>query len=504
MKKLITLCFVIAAFATLQAQNIPLVNGDCSTDAALTGVSPYIISGFTITQTSPAALNLTTSGISGGKLKIFGTTNGSANNQLTITTDKVDISSFAADATLTFGCNFTCGTATSQAQPYNVTIYAYAADGVTLISTGTTSTVLSFTKIQENSNVTAGTVINTGAVVVMNNAMGNCKYLSFQLQMGKMINNNLTFDDFTLFSGKVPTFNVIPSTNLALSTEAGVESAESSFTVDGSALTSNILVWGGANLEMSTTSGSGFTQDTLKLTPAVDGSLASTTIYARIKAGITSVSTTSTALGNSSVKASITHKGSGTKTVQFTGTVTGFATTLPAVDTLSSSPVLAYHKNLRITANSLTADLMVNAGSKLEIATDSLFTSAQSSLILPSVGDTVYVRLKKGLPIGVTKDETTKVSITSTGFISKSIQFIGNSVAATAVQNINNSNIKCYAANGNLHISGLEPGKQIAIFNNLGQKVKSAIATDNTSIALPTKGIYFVKSDGFVQKVVLN
>jgi hypothetical protein len=31
-----------------------------------------------------------------------------------------------------------------------------------------------------------------------------------------------------------------------------------------------------------------------------------------------------------------------------------------------------------------------------------------------------------------------------------------------------------------------------------------ATATDNTSIALPTKGIYFVKSDGFVQKVLFK
>jgi hypothetical protein len=146
----------------------------------------------------------------------------------------------------------------------------------------------------------------------------------------------------------------------------------------------------------------------------------------------------------------------------------------------------------------------VSAGSKLEIATDSLFTSPQSSIILPAVGDTVYVRLKKGLPIGITTDETTKVSITSTGFISKYIQFKGNSVLELAVKNVNSSNIKCYAANGTLFIQGVEPGKQIEIYNNLGQKVKSATAIDNTSIALPTKGIYFVKSDGFVQKVIFK
>lgn len=503
MKKLVTSLLLFVTFATMHGQNIPLINGDCSTDAALSGVSPFIIPGYTIAQTSPAALNLTTSGISGGKLKISGTVNGTAQGQLTITTDKVDISSFAADATLTFGCTFTCGTPTSSAQPYNVTIIAYAADG-TVISSGATSTVLTLTKIQENSNVAAGTVVNAGAVAVMNNAMGNCKYLCFQVQVGKMLTNNLTFDDFTLFNGKVPTFNVIPSTNLALSTQAGVESAESSFSVDGSALTSNLLIYGGSNLEMSTTSGSGFTQDTIKLTPAGDGSLASTTVYARIKATVTSVPTASSTMGNSTVKASVYHKGSGTKTVQFAGTITGFATTLPAVDTLTTSPLVSYSKNLKITANSLTADLIVTAGSKLEIATDSLYASPQSSIILPGAGDTVYVRLKKGLPVGVTKDETTKVTITSAGFISKSVQFVGNSVAETAVQNLNISNIKCYASNGNLYIFGVEAGKQVEIFNNLGQKVKSVIVSGNTSLSIPYKGICFVKSDNFVQKVLLK
>ena len=498
MKKLITLCFVIAAFATIQAQNIPLVNGDCSTDAALTGASPFIIPGFTITQTSPAALNLTTSGVSDGKLKIFGTTNGSANNQLLITTDKFDISGLAADATLTFACKLTCGIATTALQPYNVIIIAYDAVGTVV-----TSSTLAFTKIQDNSSVTAGTVINIGAVAVMNNAMGTAKYLSFQLQVGKMITNNLSFDDFTLFSGKVPTVNITPSADMTLTTEAGVASAESSFSVNGSELTSDLIIYGGVNLEMSTTSGSGFTQDTIKIAPA-NGTIATTTIYARIKAGITSVPTTSTALGNATVKASIYTKGTGIKIAQFVGTATGFATNLPAVDTLTTSPDLAYYKNLRITANSLTADLIVSAGSKLEIATDSLFTSPQSSIILPAVGDTVYVRLKKGLPIGITTDETTKVSITSTGFISKYIQFKGNSVLELAVKNVNSSNIKCYAANGTLFIQGVEPGKQIEIYNNLGQKVKSATAIDNTSIALPTKGIYFVKSDGFVQKVIFK
>jgi hypothetical protein len=190
--------------------------------------------------------------------------------------------------------------------------------------------------------------------------------------------------------------------------------------------------------------------------------------------------------------------------LQFVGTATGFATTLPATDSLSVIGDKAYYKNLKITANSLTADLVVAAGSNLDIATDSLFTSAQSNLILPTVGDTVYVRLKKGLPIGTISDETTKLSITSTGFISKYIQFIGKTMEATAVRNVNIDNLKFITNNGSVNVIGVKAGKQIDIYNNVGQKVKSVTATENTNISLPNKGIYLIKVDAFVQKVVLK
>ena len=232
--------------------------------------------------------------------------------------------------------------------------------------------------------------------------------------------------------------------------------------------------------------------------------MASTTIYARIKAGITSVPTASSALGNATVKASIYQKLAGIKTVQFVGTATGFATTIPAVDTLSASPDLAYFKTLKITANSLTSDLMVTAGSNLEIATDTLFASPQSSLILPSVGDTVYVRLKKGLPLGTIKDESTKVTISSSGFLTKVIQFLGNSIESTGFIVVNMDNVKFVSLNGGLKAYGVLPGKQINIFNSLGQLVKSTTSTDNTYISIATKGLYFVKVGSFVQKVIVR
>jgi len=498
MKKLITLLFVLVAIATTQAQNIPLTNGDCSTDAALTGVSPYVIPGFTVSDAT-AKLTVASCGVSNGSLRIVGATNGAKQGDIVVTTDKADISTFPNNQTYSFACTVK-GTVGTLVGSINVNITAMDANG-TAIPAATAFVGGTVTKL--NPNTIIGTAVNYGANVKLVPTAGVAK-LAFVLQVGKYVTSDLILDDFTLYCGSVPTVNVTPSTNLALSTEAGVASAESSFTLDGSALTSEVKVYGGASLEYSLASGAGFSQDTIKLAPAGDGSLASTTVYARIRAGVTSVPTASSVMANGQVKATIYNKTGGSKSVQFSGTITGFATTLPTVDSLTTSPLLAYHKNIKITANSLTADLLVSVGSKLEIATDSLFSSAQSSLILPSVGDTVYVRLKKGLPIGVTTDETTKLTITSTGFISKSIQFVGNSVLELAVNNVNSSNIKCFAANGNLYIQGIEMGKQIEIYNNVGQKVKSFNALDNAVIALPYKGIYVVKSDTFIQKVFLK
>jgi len=497
MKKLITFLFLTAAFATVQAQNIPVTNGDCSTDGVLTGVSPYVIPGFTILDKT-AKLTVANCGISNGSLRIVGPANAAAQGDVVVTTDKVDVSSFPTDQPYSFACTVksTVGIPTGS---INVNITAADAAGAGI---NAATAFVGGTVIKLPNTLTAGVASTISGNVKLNPAAGVAK-LSFVLQVGKFLVYDILIDDFTLTYGAVPVVNITPPVSLALSTEAGVASDETSFTVDGSALPTDILVYGGSNLEMSTTSGTGYSQDTLKLVPSA-GTLASTTIYARIRAGVTSVGTTSTALGPNTVKVSVYQKTAGIKTLQFTGTATGFATTLPATDTLSVIDDKAYFKNFRITANSLTADLVIATGSNLEIATDSLFTSALQSITLPAVGDTVYVRLKKGLAIGNISDETTKVSITSAGFISKYFQFVGTTAVASAVKNVNIDNLKFITNNGTVTIIGAKAGKQIHIYNNLGQKVKSVTVIGNNNIALPTKGIYFIKVDAFVQKVVLK
>jgi len=69
---------------------------------------------------------------------------------------------------------------------------------------------------------------------------------------------------------------------------------------------------------------------------------------------------------------------------------------------------------------------------------------------------------------------------------------------------LNTSNLKCIASNGQIQIIGVEVGKQIEIYNIMGQKVKSVTASENTFIPLANTGIYLIKVDTIVQKVFLK
>jgi len=626
MKKTITILLLLVAIATTQAQTIiPMTNGDCSTAAALSGSSPYVITGYTIVQTA-GTLTLASSGISGGTLKIFGTANGSAQGNLTITTDKVDISSYPVNSTFTFSCKLTCGIATSSAQPYNLVIAAYDVNGTLISSAGTNNPVLTLTKVQPNTNVTSQVTINATAAMNANAITPgtDAKYIALQLQMGKMLTNNLTFDDFTLTKlDVVPTTVTGTPSNSALSYEVGNgPSPESTFTVSGTGLgTDAIVLTPASNIEISTTTGSGFVANpsTISLTPT-SGTVNSTTIYTRLKSGINGIG----AVSASAARVTVFHQTAGTKIIQFTGNVNGMAISNPASTAIGylqgNGP--SAEQTFNVSGSGLTTDVVVTPGSNMEISTTTgtgfastpitltqtggavaatpiyarliagvtsgvykdattlvtvsstgftnkvqQFTATVSGIIItnpvstfigylqgngPSAEQTfnvsgfgltadvvvtpganmeistttgtgfastpitltqtagavaatsIYARLKAGLSAATYNDATTLVTASSTGFINKTVQFVGTVDLGTALTNSNISIINIIAANGAINVTGVKAGKQIDIFNNVGQKVKSVTAIDNNNISLSTNGIYLIKVDTLVQKVILK
>jgi hypothetical protein len=126
---------------------------------------------------------------------------------------------------------------------------------------------------------------------------------------------NCDLDDVSITSlGPVPTITLGPTTLSGFTYVFGSgPSAEQSFLASGTNLTGNITLNAPTNYEISTTSGSGFS-NTITLIQSA-GNVANTTVYVRLKSGLT------VNAYNESVTA--TSSGATNKTVAITGTVTG-------------------------------------------------------------------------------------------------------------------------------------------------------------------------------------
>ena len=182
-------------------------------------------------------------------------------------------------------------------------------------------------------------------------------------------------------------------------------SDEQSFTVEGILLNDDIVISAPTNYEISETSGSGFTTS-ITLTE-VAGSVAETTIYIRLKAGLSKAS-------YNSEEISLASSGHASKTVTCSGSV--------------SAPLSATNSTLTPTTVSITAD---------GVSTVSLTVQAkdEDDLNIPSGGLTVTITKDSGLgTIGAVVDNgdgtytavVTSTTTTGTGVFVATIE--GNTV----------------------------------------------------------------------------
>lgn len=149
---------------------------------------------------------------------------------------------------------------------------------------------------------------------------------------------NLTFNPSTS-----PAITLTPASLSAFTYVAGNgPSSEQTFSASGSNLTANISLSAPVNYEISLTSGSGFT-NSLTLTQT-SGSVSATTIYVRLKSGL-SVAT----YGGEIVTAS--SSGAASKTITCSGTVTGSASS----DIITAGGESATISSLTTTAPPLTS-----------------------------------------------------------------------------------------------------------------------------------------------------
>jgi hypothetical protein len=520
MRKTITFLFLLVAFVTLNAQTpISVPNGDFSTGNVLlsTGTNPYtVISGWTVNAaTSNGVTNLTpaSSGVVSGEFYLKGTASGAAGDVLVTSYPNndskqgIDISAIPVGATFTFNCPMKAA-GTQNGTPHNLAIKLYDINGLDVTTACTSTSSKSVVAINTSTYTNETAVLVTQA----NNIGGNnAYYIAIVMQLGKNLLAGVYVDNVTLnYTTNPPILSVGTPTGTALSYEvANGPSAAQSFTVSGTNLTANLFVTPGANIELSSTSGSSGFQGggvTLSLTPS-SGTVATTTIYARLVSGL-SLGTGGT---NAARLVTIATTGTTSQTIQYAATVNGITSSVAGGAEISyaygAGP--SAEKTLTIAGAGLTANVLVTPGANMEISTTSGTGFASAPITLTQVSNAVaatpiYARLIAGLAVATYNDATTLVTASSTDLTSKEVQFVGTVDVSTGIANNNISGLKIIAANNSINVIGVETGKQIDIYNSVGQKIKSVTATANNNITLSAKGIYLVKVDATVQKVILK
>ena len=220
-------------------------------------------------------------------------------------------------------------------------------------------------------------------------------------------------------------------------------SSEKSFTVTGSALTSNVSLSITSNYEMSTGTGGSFVASSPLVLPISGGSLSTTTVYVRLKAGL-SVGT----YAADSIMA--TSSGASTQKVKFSGSVAS----APAITTTLvgswPTPNFTYmftkgpstEQSFKVGGTNLSGSVTVTPPSDFEIsrktgasfvALTSITYNATGAIPWTLADSTLYIRMKSGLGIGSHNQNVvasslgaTSQNVSCTGIVSKAPTIFNN------------------------------------------------------------------------------
>ncbi|MEA5461236.1 endonuclease/exonuclease/phosphatase family protein [Arcicella sp. LKC2W] len=259
---------------------------------------------------------------------------------------------------------------------FNTQVWEYSTNGTSWSSIGTISTIPSSFATQTLSTVTG-----------LNSAVNAYVRLTVTGATNTSGNNRLDNIQFNATLIPVPTLTSSSTslTNLSY-VESNGPSAEQSYTLSGSVLnpaSDTIKIFAPSNFEISKTSGSGF-KDSLNVLYS-GSAFASTTIYTRLKTGLTE----NTYSGN------ITHSGGGVASppsVALSGSVTTVPPpvvtttgTLTTFSTFVGNPVTP--QSYTVSGTNLVSDITITAPAGFEIKTGA--NAYASSLILPQSSGSV-------------------------------------------------------------------------------------------------------------------
>jgi hypothetical protein len=226
-----------------------------------------------------------------------------------------------------------------------------------------------------------------------------------------------------------PSITVNPTSLTGFSYIVGAgPSAAQSFTVSGSNLTANISLTSSTNYEISLSSASGYTTP-ITLTQT-GGTVASTTIYVRLKSGLAAGDYNAGLITASST-------GATNQTVSCTGTVN------PSTPTITLSPATlsgftyvfgagpSTAQSFTASGINLTANISIAAPTNYEISLTSASGYTTPIVLAHTAGTvastTIYVRLKSGLAVADYNAEL--VTATSTGATAQTVSCSGSVTA---------------------------------------------------------------------------
>jgi len=217
-------------------------------------------------------------------------------------------------------------------------------------------------------------------------------------------------------------------------------SAAKTFIISATRLTNNISISAPLNFEISTSSTSGYTSSSLTLIHTA-GNISNTTIYVRLKAGLSDNIYSGTI--------NITSTGAATKQISLLGTVVSKPTIFSST---SSIPSFSYMSGsgpssqamFTVNAAGLTGSLIITAPTGFEVSLNSgtSFVGG-SSITVSQIGGKVsnlniFVRMKAGL---IQSPAAGNISLTSTGAVTKQIALSGTVIPAPVVLNISKTSL---------------------------------------------------------------
>jgi hypothetical protein len=272
-----------------------------------------------------------------------------------------------------------------------------------------------------------GTVSNTTIYVRLKSGLGIGTYNSESITASSTGATNQTVTCNGTVTG-VPVITVAPTSLSGFTyVEGSGPSAEQSFTISGSYLTSNISIVPPTDYEISTgTAGAFVASNPITLTQS-GGTVSNTPIYVRLKAGLLMGT-----YNSENITASST--GATNKTVTCNGTVTARPTITVTPTTLSGFTYVfgfgpSIEQSFTVSGVDLDADMSLIPPTDYEISTGTgvSFVPTNPITLTQSGGSvsatTIYVRLKAGLAIGNYNSEV--ITASTAGAINKTVTCSG-------------------------------------------------------------------------------